>query len=292
MKTVISISPQRSKIGEELWPQALRIAPYLLGNPLVGHVLETNAEAVALRAFLASHGFVECNHSFPTMPEKHVMVHRRRVYDEADLKNSPFLYVRRVKEQPTYILVADKLARQAFKSRARPVAEIFGEDDTGYPHRIWMLTSTIEHLKATKWKGVMFKQALGRDPYVAAASYHVWEGAKELSSTVVLPPVVRDITRVAIQGKLRPVTHEPVDWIGSLFDEGFNDVLPRFYANELPPLDSWDIAISHEYFLQKQKQDRMIFVSQRVRRQLVKAKLDHLLQWTPCGIEPGDRPTA
>jgi hypothetical protein len=249
MKTAISISVSPSIIGEELWLAAQRIAPRICRVPRVGYVDESDPDVISPRSFLESHGIVECEYGTRPLPANYVFAHRRGVYNNADLKKAPFLRIRAVEEQPTYVGVADKLARQAFKSRTRPVAKIFREDDTGYPHRIWILTETISQFKATKWKGVMFKQALGRDPYVEAAGYHVWDGAKELSSTVVLPPVVRDITRIAIQGKLRPVTHEPVDWIIGLYDEGFNDVLPRFYANELPPLDSWDIAISHEYFL-------------------------------------------
>jgi hypothetical protein len=291
MKVQVYIDALPSDVGEHLWPEAKRVAPQLCTTPRIGFVDEDHPEVRALLKLTRSHGIPEYDYGAWPLPTKHIVVHRRRVYTEADLKTSPLLYVRAARRQPTYPLFDDKLARLAFKSRTRPVGQIFGQDDSiVHNHRIWMLTETIQNLKATQWRGVMFKQAMGRDAYVVAAGYHVWEDAKELSSNIVMPPVVRDIQRVPRTAKDGEITHEPIDWICSMRDQGFQDVLPRFYANELPPLESWDIAISHEYFLPKQKQDRMIFVSQRVRRQLIKAKLDHLLQWTPCGIEPGPRP--
>jgi hypothetical protein len=292
MKNVILIRVGPTRAGVELWKHLRDLAPGILGAHRweADFVPEDNSEVVALRACLREAGIRESDTDDDKSTDRRVTTIRKRLFDHEDLCHASAMLIKPIHLQPVASDRGNVDDQFVLKSVRTPVAAVFGGTlSGGLYHRMWVLSKLIDQLKADTWKGVVLHPAYCRDDDDDDGHKGIttWDGAKELSSTVVLPPVAFGPIKTMWDGNCTQ-TQDVVKRITGMHDEGFRDVVPRFYAREMSSLGEWDIAISYEEIMGPR--NRYLYVSQRVYKTFRALNLDHLCDWKPCEIIDGERP--
>ncbi|MFO0856425.1 MAG: hypothetical protein U0640_03600 [Phycisphaerales bacterium] len=217
--------------------------------------------------------------------QKHISVWVYRRYDESEREAAPFLLATPVAGHFQLCDEEDK-GLSVFKGHRTPSFPLFGIKD--YPRRqMWMKNELIKKLKVKSWKGVKFLPAL-RGEVLHQVSFDLeWDCVKEVSSAVILPPVVHEVLRCGTS-KGRGQGMGIIENLWYMRDQGFDDFQPRFYSDEIRTLPKWDIACSYER--QHRPWRRQIYLSQRVYQKFKTLNLTDLCDWTPVVIEKASRP--
>jgi hypothetical protein len=291
MITEISIRTTSIDTGDELWNRLQLVSPSLFDGKQLryGYWPETHREVIAFRSLLKEEGFREARIKPDWQDKRTIVVYRRRVFSHEEIASAPFAKIRPNNFQPVSDPAGVETDIRAFKSVRKLVAPLFADDDFGTRgKRLWLTKDLAATLKVHDWKHVRVLPAHRNDPH-ASDGYSPWDGAIEVSSDLTLPAVAHGPWKYKCDGT-STLTQEPVKSITGMYDEGFHDLVPKFYLHELAPLGDWDVAISYEEVMGAH--NRYVFVSQRVYKTFRALNLDHLCDWKPCEIIDGERPSS